>query len=410
MMSALFMEEGASLRIDILAEKEITDFIDTHSKILDNSFSDVEMSDIMREQLQQSNWIFSGIKTFHELNEAFPSLLDEYGHKKPFDQFFTDVQKIDKTYNKNYLRAEYDFAHTSAQMASRWEEFQQNGDTYYLQYRTASDDKVRPEHAAMHGITLPPSDPFWDNYFPPNGWGCRCTVVEVLKKGNEQTPYKEAMDRGKVATQKDRRGMFKFNPGKLGKTFPNYNPYTISKCKNCDKNLSLAKSNELCLACIFLKTEVCGYVEVPTERGYVRQHRSQSPDEKLENRNIATYLANKYGYKIDLLPKVDDKPGRKNADSFNHTLGYPQEYKVNAKGTYNSIDMALKDGGKQASSIVLQVGGNINFTDLSRAIHSRVARSGRIKEITVICNGKDIQLKREQMVRNGFKIQMEDLK
>jgi len=37
----------------------------------------VEMSDGMRQRLERSNWVFSGMKTFHELNEAFPSLTDE---------------------------------------------------------------------------------------------------------------------------------------------------------------------------------------------------------------------------------------------------------------------------------------------------------------------------------------------
>ena len=46
-------------------------------------------------------------------------------------------------------------------MAAKWHDFEQDGDRYYLQYRTAGDDKVREEHAALNGTTLPPSDPFW---------------------------------------------------------------------------------------------------------------------------------------------------------------------------------------------------------------------------------------------------------
>ena len=30
----------------------------------------------------------------------------------------------------------------------------EDGDRYNLQYRTANDGKVRPEHVAMHGITF----------------------------------------------------------------------------------------------------------------------------------------------------------------------------------------------------------------------------------------------------------------
>ena len=65
--------------------------------ILDSGFAGVEMSDTMRSRLEESDYIFSGLKTFHELNEAFPSLLDEDGTKKPFERFLNDVQKVDET-------------------------------------------------------------------------------------------------------------------------------------------------------------------------------------------------------------------------------------------------------------------------------------------------------------------------
>ena len=68
----------------------------------------------------RSNYIFSGLKTFHELNEAFPSLIDENGNRKPFEQFLKDVQNIDRTYNRNYLRAEYNFCQVSATMAAKF--------------------------------------------------------------------------------------------------------------------------------------------------------------------------------------------------------------------------------------------------------------------------------------------------
>ena len=138
------------------------------------------MSDKMRERLTSSNYIFSGIKTFHELNEAFPSMLDENGNKKPFERFLNDVQKINDTYNTNYLHAEYNFVQASATMAAKWEQFSKDGDRYYLQYRTAKDDKVRPEHAALDGVTLPMSDSFWETYYPPNGWNCFLPNTPVL--------------------------------------------------------------------------------------------------------------------------------------------------------------------------------------------------------------------------------------
>lgn len=180
MMKGLFRQKGAQLDINILASDEAQEFITTHAGILDGGFQKVEMSDKMRERLTRSNYIFSGIKTFHELNEAFPSMLDENGNKKPFERFLNDVRKINGTYNANYLHAEYNFVQASATMAAKWEQFSEDGDRYYLQYRTAKDDKVRPEHAALDGVTLPMSDSFWETYYPPNGWNCFLPNTPVL--------------------------------------------------------------------------------------------------------------------------------------------------------------------------------------------------------------------------------------
>ena len=257
-MQALFKQKGANLEVGIIAEDEAQDFINTHASILDESMHQVPMSDNMRRRLQRSNYIFSGLKTFHELNEAFPSLLDENGNRKPFEQFLNDVQKIHATYNEHYLRAEYNFVQASATMAEKWEEFQQDADRYYLQYRTAGDNKVRPEHADMHGITLPMDDPFWEEFYPPNGWNCRCTVVQVRKSKHPPTDHDEAIALGELATGKDTKGIFRFNPGKEQKTFPDYNPYTIQRCKDCDiakgkLKLAFVPDNELCATCEILQ-------------------------------------------------------------------------------------------------------------------------------------------------------------
>jgi SPP1 gp7 family putative phage head morphogenesis protein len=234
MMQALFRQKGAQLDIDILTSDEAQAFINTHASVLDSAFTKTDMSETMRRRLKRSDYIFSGMKTFHELNEAFPSLLDENGERKPFERFLNDVQSIDKTYNQNYLRAEYNFAQSSAQMAAKWEGFMEDGDRYNLQYRTAGDDKVRPQHAALNGVTLPPSDSFWEEFYPPNGWNCRCTVVQVRKTKYPETDHNEAVTLGDSALQNDTKGIFRFNSGKEGKTFPDYNPYTIRRCRDCD--------------------------------------------------------------------------------------------------------------------------------------------------------------------------------
>lgn len=91
---------------------------------------------------------------------------------------------------------------------------------------------------------------------PPNGWNCRCSVVQVRKSKYPVTDAAEARRRGEDALRRDSRGMFRFNPGTQQKTVLDYNPYTISACRSCPvaKGKSkLAKSpippNQLCDAC-----------------------------------------------------------------------------------------------------------------------------------------------------------------
>ena len=252
-LKAMFRQEGSTFTVDILGNKDVQEFISTHATMLNNSFVQVKMSDKMRERLTRSNYIFSGIKTFHELNEAFPSMLDENGNKKPFERFLNDVRKINDTYNANYLHAEYNFVQASATMAAKWEQFSEDGDRYYLQYRTAKDDKVRPEHAALDGVTLPMSDSFWETYYPPNGWNCRCTVVQVRKQKYPATEHAEAMSRGEEAMNGERYNIFRFNSGKQGKTMPDYNPYTIRRCNDCD----VAKGGSVKLGAFIPDYQLC---------------------------------------------------------------------------------------------------------------------------------------------------------
>lgn len=230
-------------------------FIEAHADALDHSFKQVEMSDHQRQSLKESTYIFSGLKTSHELNEAF-YLLDK---SKPFDSFLSEVQKINNTYNKNYLRAEYNFCKSSALMAAKWDNFAKDSDRYDLQYRTAHDKRVRPEHAALDGVTLPMADKFWETALPPNSWNCRCTVVQVRKGKYPRTNAEDAMQAAEEAMAEDKKGIFKFNAGIKGKAFPDYNPYTIRRCRDCDiakgkLDLAFIPENELCQACRLIRT------------------------------------------------------------------------------------------------------------------------------------------------------------
>jgi hypothetical protein len=111
-------------------------------------------------------------------------------------------------------------------MASKWRDFEADGDRYDLQYRTAADEKVRAEHAALHDTTLPVDDPFWNGFTPPNGWNCRCTVVQVRKDPSTTADSNHAVELGREITSEPKMQMFRFNSGTELKIFPDRHPTT----------------------------------------------------------------------------------------------------------------------------------------------------------------------------------------
>ncbi len=226
----LFNEQGYKIE-DLFKIPEYKALIDETAKVFSSAIS-YEISDNMRTYLEQDVFVFSGLKTHAELTQARSFLKDSKGNVTPYHQFEQKVIQLNKSYNKNYLEAEYEFAVHSAQSVERWENLNDDEDRYYLQYRTAGDNKVREEHQSLNEITLPKGDPFWSQYYPPNGWRCRCVAVEVLARKNTLSDSKEAIKKGEAATTqigkngKNKLEMFRFNPGQNKKIFPPKNTYT----------------------------------------------------------------------------------------------------------------------------------------------------------------------------------------
>ena len=194
-------------------------------KAMDKGVADNVIPAAMARKLDNSAFLFSGFKTAQELKEASLLLREKDGTVKGFSRFLTDIRRIDANYNVRYLEAEYNFAVSSAQMAASWAEVSQDGDRYDLQYRTAGDDHVREEHRPLNGVTLPPSNDFWRYYYPPNGWNCRCTAVQVLKGKYPTSDDKQAIQAGDRMTDTPKKRIFRFNPGIDGQLFPPKHPY-----------------------------------------------------------------------------------------------------------------------------------------------------------------------------------------
>lgn len=74
----------------------------------------------------------------------------------------------------------------------------------YLMYRHNTIENPRQQHVKLNGLVLRADDPFWRVYYPPNGYGCNCTVdslnerqlAALGKKGPDETPGFEIDNKG----------------------------------------------------------------------------------------------------------------------------------------------------------------------------------------------------------------------
>ncbi len=197
-------------------QKTYTELHDAASKGSGNTWlkvnKDTGAPSLESLKMQHNLYWFSGAKDYTMLTDL-NSRLVKNGKIQGWSAFKKEALKLNKTYNKNYLEAEWINAKQSAKHAQNWQEYQRNKDKYKnLKYKTQGDDRVREEHAKLKGIVKPIDDPFWDSYYPQNGWRCRCYVVQTNEAAWEDAAMPDI-------TEKDVSPEFRNNVGKTGQTF-----------------------------------------------------------------------------------------------------------------------------------------------------------------------------------------------
>lgn len=175
-------------------------------------FAEYEKADeLLKADLLDNIYLFSGAKTYQQVR-TLTSMLADPELKNNFYKFKDAATPILHDYNVAYLQTEYYTSKGSARMAAYWDRIGQEADVLpLLKYQTIGDARVRPTHQALDNIIRPVNDSFWNDYFPPNGWRCRCTV-EQLSDG-------DVTDLGGFVPPDDVPPEFMMNSGKDGYIF-----------------------------------------------------------------------------------------------------------------------------------------------------------------------------------------------
>jgi SPP1 gp7 family putative phage head morphogenesis protein len=163
-------------------------------------------------QMYENAHVYAAFKNHASMTEMASLLFDEAGNERTFSEFAKAAKPTFEKYNKNWLQSEYRFARNAARSAGQWERLAAKPGL--LVYKTIGDGRVRDSHSVLNGTALPASDPFWNSYYPPNGWGCRCYV-----RHSTTAERKEA-----EGIPDDIPPMMLNNVGKTGEIFPANHP------------------------------------------------------------------------------------------------------------------------------------------------------------------------------------------
>ena len=107
----------------------------------------------------------------------------------------------------------------------------EDGPFGYVMYSAIMDNRTRPTHKALHGKVMEKSDPAWSSISPPNGYNCRCTIVELTQGQIDRYGYKVTKSDGKLSTQvvelpngkEAQRTLFELDNGAVFKTDVGFN-------------------------------------------------------------------------------------------------------------------------------------------------------------------------------------------
>lgn len=81
------------------------------------------------------------------------------------------------------LKTIYDVNLRTSYAAGHWQRIEDNARTApYVMYSAVLDERTREQHRAWNGIVLRHDDPWWKTHTPPNGWNCRCTVIQLSER------------------------------------------------------------------------------------------------------------------------------------------------------------------------------------------------------------------------------------
>lgn len=150
----------------------------------DSAFTVAKMMDVdlLRDVRKAVDAALAEGLTAEQFRERLEPTLTEagwWGKKEMVDPATGDVEVV-QLGSARRLRTIMRVNLQTAYQAGHWQQIQETKESApYLMYDAVDDSATRSEHRQWDGKVLPADDPWWQTHMPPNGFGCRCGVIQL---------------------------------------------------------------------------------------------------------------------------------------------------------------------------------------------------------------------------------------
>lgn len=167
---------------------------DVWQKEHDAAFTVAKMMnvDLLRDVRAAVDKALAEGQTFEQFREGIEGRLVQAGWwgKAEMQDPATGETKLVQLGSPRRLRTIFRTNMQTAYAAGHWQQIQDNkAGAPMLMYDAVLDGATRDEHAAWDGTILPADDPWWSTHMPPNGWNCRCGVIQLSQPQAAELGY-----------------------------------------------------------------------------------------------------------------------------------------------------------------------------------------------------------------------------
>lgn len=187
--------------------------------------------DKLTEEAQSQAFTVAGLSKLSQISGVHKEIGKAINEGKSFGQFKKDVlQVLSENWRENSYRLEtiYRTNMQSAYQAGRYSQMMSVADRVpYWRYVAVGDGRTRKDHLALaqNNIIRRFDDPFWNTFYPPNGYRCRCSVQALSERQIKKRGLKVGEGLPERLVYKDMETGFEYPvvpaPGKGFTTPPN---------------------------------------------------------------------------------------------------------------------------------------------------------------------------------------------